>query len=271
MHFSIHQPPPSLNRVVKTIWVAKGTKAEFSAAEPIVPDGCVEIVFNLGDRFVSADTGRLQPRALLAGQMTRPVVALPTGDVNLIGVRFFTGRAGAALRVPMWELEDSLLEASTTVAGIDRLTDDLRDLPDDQRLAHLDLLLPLHLAGRHRPNGAVEHALAMIQSNHGNVSIDRIARSTGITRRHLERQFKEEVGLGAKQIARIARVHAALKLMDRQPLLSGAAISAQCGYSDQAHLIRECRALTGRTPARLMTAERSLAGLMREGAAGRSA
>jgi hypothetical protein len=77
-----------------------------------VPDGCVEIVFNLGDPFINAQTGDVQPRDLLAGQMTRPVVALPTGCVDLIGVRIRTSRAGAALRTPMWELQDQLISGS---------------------------------------------------------------------------------------------------------------------------------------------------------------
>ena len=71
-------------------------------------------------------------------------------------------------------------------------------------------------------------------------------------------------------MARIRRVHAALDLMRERPMLSGAEVSAWCGYSDQAHLIRECKALTGRTPARLISSERSLAGLMREAGAVRS-
>ena len=104
MEFSLHQPPAALADSVKAIWCARGTRQDFETPAPIVPDGCVEIVFNLGDPFINADTGELQPRVLLAGQMTHPVVALPTGNVDLIGIRFRTGRAGAALRVPMWEL-----------------------------------------------------------------------------------------------------------------------------------------------------------------------
>ena len=46
--------------------------------------------------------------------------------------------------------------------------------------------------------------------------------------------------------------------------MSGAEIAAECGYSDQAHLIRECQQLTGQTPQRLKTTKRSLAGLMRD-------
>jgi AraC-like DNA-binding protein len=267
MQFSQHSPRSRLAPVVKTIWRATGTRAEFSAPEPIVPDGCVELIFNLGDPFVGED-GLLQPRVLLAGQMTRAVVALPTGDVDLLGVRFHTARAGAALRVRTFELQDCLVEASSVIPTIDRVGDELRNLADDRRLEHLNHAIGLTTGNR---CADVDHALNVIDRAHGNVSVESVARSVGISRRHLERRFNDEVGLGVKQMARIRRVHAALRLIDRHPLLSGAEIAAQCGYSDQAHLIRECKALTGQTPARLMTSNRSLAGLMREAAAGRSA
>jgi AraC-like DNA-binding protein len=264
MQFSLHEPPPGLADAVKAIWCARGSKAEFDAPEPIVPDGCVEIIFNLADRFVHADTGERQPRALLAGQMTRPVVALPTGDVDLIGVRFKTGRAGAALRIPMWELQDQLIGASGAVARCDRLLDDVRNARDGERLDVLcrglaDRLGDTRASALH----AVDHALRIIDASRGAIAVETVARRVGITRRHLERQFREQVGLGAKHVARIARVHAALALLQGSAL-SGAEVATECGYSDQAHLIRECQALAGRTPARLKTTARSLSGLMRE-------
>jgi AraC-like DNA-binding protein len=264
MHFSTHQPTATLAATVKAIWCARGTKEEFDAPEPIVPDGCVEIVLNLGDRFINADTGERQPRALLAGQMTRPVVALPTGEVDLIGVRFRTGRAGAAMRVPMWELQDQLIAASAVVDGIDRVTDDLRNVPHADRLQYLTQALSERLDAVDADSmSAVDHALAIIGRSQGNVAIERVARLVGVTRRHLERQFREYVGLGAKHLARIARIHSALDLLQQKPLMSGAEIAAACGYSDQAHLIRECRALAGATPTRLDTTPSSLSGLMR--------
>jgi AraC-like DNA-binding protein len=265
VHFSQHSPAGRLKSVVKTMWRARGTRAEFSTPDPIVPDGCVEIIFNLGDRFID-ELGELQPRTLLAGQMTRPVVALPAGNVDLIGIRFFSGRAGSALGMPMWEVQDRLIDASAVTPRLDRLADDLQNMRDDRRRLYVEEELPTLLSNR-ESSSAVDQALALIDGSRGKVRIDHVARRVGITRRQLERRFKDDVGLGAKHLARIVRVHAALQMMKRDPLLSGAEISAECGYSDQAHLIRECQALTGRTPARLMTSERSLAGLMREAAA----
>ena len=86
-----------------------------------------------------------------------------------------------------------------------------------------------------------------------------------VTRRHLERLFQDEVGLRLKQVARITRIQSVLAVLRARPSDSGAEIAARFGYSDQAHLIHECRALTGRTPARLTSTERSLAALMRKG------
>jgi AraC-like DNA-binding protein len=264
MEFSLHPPPAELAESVKAIWRARGTRQDFDAPEPIVPDGCVEIIFNLGDPFINAGTGEQQPRDLLAGQMTCPVVALPTGDVDLIGVRFRTGRAGTALRVPMWELQDQLIAAADVLPHLDRVVDDLRHVAEGERLNHLASALEcrLHVVDTDSMS-AVDDALSLIDATNGSVAIETVAKRVGISRRHLERKFRDHVGLGAKHIARIARIHSALDLLQAQPLMSGAEIAATCGYSDQAHLIRECQQLAGQTPQRLKTTERSLAGLMR--------
>ena len=261
MHFAYHDPPGPLAAYVKTIWTARGTKEEFGAPEPIVPDGCVEIIFNLADPFRNAG---LQPFVLLAGQMTAPVVAVPTGAVDLIGVRLWPGRAGAALRTSMWQLQDRLIDASGVVSGMDRVVDDLRNIGGERRVDCVSSALAARFGSADlKSNGPIDHALAIIESRRGNVAIDRVARAVGMTRRHLERRFRDEVGLPAKQMARIARVHAVLHTLHHQPLLNGAQIAAACGYSDQPHMIRDCKALTGHTPARLMTSGRSLAGRLR--------
>jgi AraC-like DNA-binding protein len=262
MHFSQHAAPPPLAHWVKSIWSAKGTRAEFAAPEPIVPDGCVEIVLNLADPF--ADHRGLQPLDLIAGQMTGPVTALATGDVDLIGVRFWPGRAGAALRLPVWQLRDQLIAASSVLRGSAQLVEALRELPRLQRINHLSAALSQQFGSRSRSTSAVDHALALIGMQRGNIAIDAVARRVGLTRRHLERRFKDEVGLGMKQFARITRVHAAIRMVDDQPMRSGADIAARCGYSDQAHMIRECKTLAGRTFARLDASAPSFSTMMRQ-------
>jgi AraC-like DNA-binding protein len=265
MHFAYHEPPSQLAAYVKTIWTVSGSKREFDTPEPIVPDGCIEVIFNLGDQFINSDSGELQPRALLAGQMTRPVTAAPTGNVDLLGVRFWTGRGGPALRVPVWQLQDQLIAASNVISGIDRLADDLRNIAHDRRSGLIASELSNYLRPAHRASlQAIDHALNLIVTSRGNLPIELIARRVGVTRRHLERRFRDEVGLRAKHLARIVRVQTALRYIDDRRKMSGAEIAAVCGYSDQAHLIREFKVLTGTTPARITNDVHSLASLIRE-------
>jgi AraC-like DNA-binding protein len=268
MQFGYHATPSALAHAVKAVWFARGTKSEFDVAEPIVPDGCVEIVFNLADPFMQARAdGRLtrQPVDLLAGQMTRPTIALPSGNVDLLGVRFWPGRAGAVLRTPVWELQDQLVSASSAWSGADRLIDELRELDHDQRIEHLArALAPRCAAVDAHSLRVVESALSQISRRRGQVAIEQLAKDAGVSRRHLERQFREQVGLRAKHVARIVRIQSVLELIRLQPSLTGADVAAECGYSDQAHLIHECKALTGSTPARLVSTEPSLSVLMRE-------
>jgi AraC-like DNA-binding protein len=267
MEFGYYPTPPALAAAVKAVWFARGTKAEFDVAEPIVPDGCVEVVLNLADPFMHVDEdGGLtrQPTDLLAGQMTRPTTALPSGEVDLLGIRFWPGRAGAVLRTPMWELQDRLIALSDVVPGADRLVRELRESPRQGRVDRLArALAPRCDAIDADGLRLVEGALAHITRRRGVVQIEEVAKQAGVSRRHLERQFREQVGLRAKHVARIARVHSALELIRARPALTGADVAACCGYSDQAHLIHECKALTGTTPARLGVTERSLSSLIR--------
>jgi AraC-like DNA-binding protein len=91
-------------------------------------------------------------------------------------------------------------------------------------------------------------AVREIERSHGLVSIDRVAEHVGMTRRHMERQFRQVVGMTPKRLARIARFQRAVRFLEgdgdtgRQ---GGAVTAAACGYADQAHFIRDFRDLAG--------------------------
>jgi transcriptional regulator GlxA family with amidase domain len=87
----------------------------------------------------------------------------------------------------------------------------------------------------------------------GELPVGAVASRVGLSERQLERLFDERVGIGPKMFARVVRLERALAMIDRREG-SWAQIAVQCGYSDQAHLTREFRALTGLTPAALARA-----------------
>ena len=70
--------------------------------------------------------------------------------------------------------------------------------------------------------------------------------------RQLRRRCHAAVGYGPKTLQRVLRFRRFVSRIDAYPdVLDLAAIAAEAGYADQAHLTRECGKLSGLTPAAL--------------------
>ncbi|RJQ82861.1 AraC family transcriptional regulator [Pseudonocardiaceae bacterium YIM PH 21723] len=91
----------------------------------------------------------------------------------------------------------------------------------------------------------------------GRMRINTLAERVGWTRQHLNTRFREQIGLSPKAVARVARFHAAIRLATRPRPPSWAEVAASCGYSDQSHLHRDFRLLTGHGPTELLASANS--------------
>jgi len=70
--------------------------------------------------------------------------------------------------------------------------------------------------------------------------------------RQLRRRFHDAVGYGPKTLQRVLRFQRFVRALDAcGGACDLAASAAEAGYADQAHLTRECVALSGMTPAAL--------------------
>ena len=54
---------------------------------------------------------------------------------------------------------------------------------------------------------------ARIEASRGQVAVDALAREAGVSRKHLAALFRQQVGLGAKSLARVHRFRAAVALL----------------------------------------------------------
>ena len=87
----------------------------------------------------------------------------------------------------------------------------------------------------------------------GRIRVAALAAEIGWSRKHLAERFAIEIGAGPKTAGRILRFARARRAIDRHARagdqLDWAGLAADWGYADQAHLIREFRAMAGATPA----------------------
>lgn len=88
-----------------------------------------------------------------------------------------------------------------------------------------------------------------LQHEHALIRVEQVVAATGIQKRRLQRWFREYVGLSPKWVLQRYRLHEALERLERtQPAPDWAQLALDLGWFDQAHFIRDFRALTGTTP-----------------------
>lgn len=252
---------PPLDKFVECFWTLDGEgPAPGASPERILPDGCVELILNFGQRFLQHANGRstLQPRHFLVGQMTGPILISPTGRVELLGIRFHPGGTSPFLRLPMSEVTDQVTELGALSSELERaLLSFSQDLPSlGEKIGAVESALLARLAGCLHDSPARRLAAQVVESA-GLISVDVLAANAGLSSRQLERRFLREVGVGPKLLSRILRFQQVFRAVERLDA-AWASIALECGYYDQAHLIRDFHQFAQQTPSVLFAEQSAL-------------
>ncbi len=200
-------------------------------SNPILPDGCMDIVFwpEGGLRVVGTMT-------------TQQTVALPPG-AQLVGIRFRPGMAGFFLGDVAPELVDRWTPLEDLWGARGRRLH--RELGDSATAAARFLMLSHALPPPEHGLDSVRRAISAIVAAGGAVDLDWVASQARLSPRQFRRRSIEETGLAPKHLCRVLRFRRATALAAR---LGWAEVAAECGYSDQAHLIRDFREFAGAPP-----------------------
>ena len=96
----------------------------------------------------------------------------------------------------------------------------------------------------------VQAAVSILQKQ--SQSVEAVAATADVSRQHLRRLFRQHVGVGPKCFARVVRMRRLLALAKTVRPANWSIAALDAGYYDQAHMIAECRSLTGLTPTELV-------------------
>jgi AraC-like DNA-binding protein len=229
-----HAPPPVLAPFVTCFWEITSN----GGSHRVLPDGAMDVIFAIGSAG-----------ARVIGPMTRAIVAETTGPSRVVGVRFRPGAAIELLGVAARELRDDAAAAADVWGARGRSLDarlaDVGDTTSAIAVIEDELVSRVERAA---PDARIAGAVAMLSAHGGEIPIPAVAATVGVGERQLERLFDERVGYGPKAFARVVRLQRATRSMARGSTASWARLAVDCGYADQAHMIREFRALTGVTP-----------------------
>jgi AraC-like DNA-binding protein len=244
--YAEHAPCAALRGHVACYWTLIGDAAP---GHRVLPDGCMDLLFDL--------SGASGASAALIGTMSEAIVTSATSRERLLGVRFRPGEAFAFVGVPGGEVTDQIIPLGHALGRLaETLSDELMTAPDTaSRVAALDRQLTALRARARPPDPRVRRAIACILDSPARARVGWLAGHLGVGERQLERTFVERVGLGPKAFARVVRLQALVaRIADVGVNVPWAALAADVGYADQAHMIRDVKRLSGVTPTGLAAA-----------------
>jgi len=254
MNYQTYQPHPDLQALVKCYWTLEVPAQKDIQRQRIIPDGCIEMIFVLGDdvmRFTSGDDFIIQPREMILGQITEPFYIQPTGYVHSFAIRFYPYGFSCFVPSPLKDLANtetpiSMLfgESESTTLGAAML----QAATTEERIHAIESFLLKKLTEDAVIDAVVKQTVDTIISTGGNAAIGAILKDDLSKRRQLERKFSSQIGMSPKQLGKVIRLQSALKMLLNQQSENLTEIAYESDYYDQAHFIKDFKEFTGTTP-----------------------
>jgi AraC-like DNA-binding protein len=208
-----------------------------------LPDGSAVMIFNLGTELrVEHPLGALRAfgegQGFFSGASRTYAITETDGAQTGSQVKFSLLGARLFLRRPLGELGDALVDLSQALGrGAGELGQRVADArSQEERLELLSRAVAIRLSEHAIAPGL---AFAFRRLDRADIRIADVACEIGMSRDRFSKAFCREFGLTPKTFARVRRFARALSARRQEPSLDGAALAAQCGYVDQAHMIHD--------------------------------
>ena len=191
----------------------------------------------------------------IAGLHDSYMLTQSCGEWQGIQVNFTPIGAHLCFGVPMHEFTNRVVDLEDLFGTrAHRLVRQLYEGPSwEARFAILDTTLAARLETARIPSAEVVWSWHRLLEASGRLRISQLADELGWSQKHLIAQFHEQIGVSPKVLARILRFQGALHRLEDGDGDHWAEIALDCGYYDQAHLIRDFRAFSGLPPRELLS------------------
>ncbi len=254
MKYQTFEPQSELSSVVQCYWTLEVPSNKDSEKQRIVPDGTIEMAFILGDdikRFTSENDFIIQPRAMVLGQTVKPFYIQPIGEVNTFAIRFYPYGFANFIKTDIKDLinKETPLEDLFAKEEAQELEHAIINASNTkERIDIIENFLNTQLSKSSTIDKIVSSTVNDIILSNGSMAINDLLKKHNSSRRQLERKFSKQVGLSPKQLGKVIRLQAALKLIISNDAKNLTQIAYTSDYYDQAHFIKDFQEFTGTNP-----------------------
>jgi AraC-like DNA-binding protein len=241
VHFSRHDPSAEVARFVAWYWAARwDLPAGGTHRQAVLSHPAVNVTFGPDRADVHGVHRRMTERVLDGQGWVLGVLFRPAGFRPLLGrpLRTITDRD-----LPLASLGDVTGDVGRRVAAA-------TDAGPAAQASVVDAWLADVLPDGPQPCEEASALVEVVAADRSLQRVDDLARLVGVGVRRLQRTFSDQVGASPKWVIRRYRLYDAAERAVHDDAVDWAAVAAELGYSDQAHLTREFTRAFGLPPAR---------------------
>jgi AraC-like DNA-binding protein len=187
---------------------------------------------------------------MLFGQITEPLEIEATGETNIFAVRFHPDGFIPFATIPIVEMENRPVPLVELFGdeGL-RLEPEMLSVSEtEERISIVEEFLLKKLISADSIDKIAKECSELMLELRGQLSVNEISDQLNVNRRQLERRFTTAIGLSPKQLSKIIRLQATLKMIANNQFTSLTAAAYEGNYYDQAHFIKDFKEFTGMSP-----------------------
>lgn len=212
-----------------------------------VPSGDVTLILSLGPAI---DVDGSRRTSFLASLHDSPALTAYDGAQHGIEVNLTPLGARRLFGVPMHQLTNEVVDLDAlwgreSAELCERLHDAEGWAP---RLAMVEAFLADRLSEARPVGPEVSWAWQKLRRSEGRVAVAGLREELGWSARRIVGEFREQIGMAPKALARVLRFNRAVRLLGDRRQDGLAEIAVDCGYYDQPHLNRDFRQFAGTSP-----------------------
>ncbi|MGH0425869.1 DUF6597 domain-containing transcriptional factor [Bacillus pretiosus] len=245
-------PSKILESYIACYWTVEFHASDKNKLHRIVPDGCVDIIFDLkASSFLKG--------AIVTELMTEYEVIDLSQDCSLFGIRFYIDCAAHFFRSPISSvrgntvfLEDiwgnEALFITEDIQSSTRISEKIQKVE-----SKLLTFLPLNEL---KTDSLIKTGIQNIFAHQGILTIHSLSEKLCYSERHIRRTFKNELGVSPKELLHIIRFQSLLKELYIVPQTQFIDITLKYGYYDQSHFIKDFKRFYGVSPSNIFNPSR---------------
>lgn len=221
--------------------------------KPYTPRPEICLAFYPYDReTVSYDEAKIikDTNVALIGQHTHVTHRYVGKHFLVLQIIFQPGALYRLTGMPLQHISNQYLNANDLNLGnLDDVREQLYFARDYQEMVGVASQFMMQLIKKVRKDAQpIDKICEIVQSGHGNWTLDKLARSSCYSIRAFERNFQDRVGVNPKTFQKIVRFDTAFRLRNIDPNRSWASIAYEAGYHDYQHLAKDYQTFTGMLP-----------------------